>query len=161
MRSLVVMQVHPSVPVRTVAELIAYAKANPGKVNMGSGGMGATGHVAGELFQMMTGIKLTHVPYRGEAPALTDLVGGQVQVAFTTLSSSIAYLRAGTLRPLAVSTTTRSPEIGYTEARHRRAIPMTALLAQQKAIQRRTLERLVGAAAAVVIHSPRKLIGLG
>ena len=111
MRSLVVMQVHPSVPAKTVAEFIAYAKANPGKVNMGSGGMGSTGHAAGELFQMMAGIKLTHVPYRGEAPALTDLLGGQVQIVFTTLTSSIEYLRAGTLRPLAVSTTTRSPSL--------------------------------------------------
>lgn len=111
MRSLVVMQVHPSVPVKTVPEFIAYAKNNPGKVNMGSGGMGATGHVAGELFQMMAGVKLTHVPYRGEAPALVDLLGGQVQVVFTTLSSSIEYLKAGKLRPLAVSTTTRSPSL--------------------------------------------------
>lgn len=109
MRSLVVMQVHPSVPARTVAEFIAYAKADPGKVNMGSGGVGATGHVAGELFQMMAGVKLAHVPYRGEAPALVDLIGGQVQVAFTTLSSSIEYLRTGKLRALAVSTSTPSP----------------------------------------------------
>jgi len=104
MRSLVVMQVHPSVPAHTVAEFIANARANPGKVNMGSGGMGSTGHVAGELFQMMAGVKLTHVPYRGEAPALVDLIAGQVQVAFTTLSSSIEYLRTGKLRALAVST---------------------------------------------------------
>lgn len=108
MRSLVVMQVHPSVPVKTVADFIALAKASPGKINMGSGGTGATGHVAGELFQMMSGTKLTHVPYRGEAPALTDQIGGHVQVTFTTLTSSIEYLRAGTLRALAVSTTTRS-----------------------------------------------------
>jgi tripartite-type tricarboxylate transporter receptor subunit TctC len=109
MRSLVVMQVHPSVPAHTVAEFIANARANPGKVNMGSGGMGSTGHVAGELFQMMAGVRLTHVPYRGEAPALVDLIAGQVQVAFTTLSSSIEYLRSGRLRALAVSTTTHSP----------------------------------------------------
>ena len=89
MRSPLVMQVHPSVPAKTVPEFIAYAKANPGKVNMGSGGKGATGHVAGELFQMMTGIKMVHVPYRGEAPALTDLLGGQVQVVFATTGSSI------------------------------------------------------------------------
>jgi tripartite-type tricarboxylate transporter receptor subunit TctC len=111
MRSLVVMQVHPSVPARTVAEFIAHAKANPGQVSMGSGGMGATGHVAGELFQMMAGVKLIHVPYRGEAPALVDLLAGQVHVVFTTLSSSIEYLRAGKLRPLAVSTPTRSPAL--------------------------------------------------
>ncbi len=111
MRSLVVMQVHPSVEARTVAEFIAIAKAAPGKIVMGSGGLGATGHVAGELFQMMSGTKLNHVPYRGEAPALTDLLGGHVQVAFTTLTSSIEYLKAGTLRPLAVSTVTRSPSL--------------------------------------------------
>ncbi len=111
MRSLVVMQVHPSVPAKSVAEFIALAKSTPGKIVMGSGGLGATGHVAGELFQMMTGTKLNHVPYRGEAPALTDLLGGHVQVAFTTLTSSIEYLKAGTLRPLAVSTTTRSPSL--------------------------------------------------
>ena len=111
MRSLVVMQVHPSVPAKSVAEFIALAKAAPGKIVMGSGGLGATGHVAGELFQMMSGTKLNHVPYRGEAPALTDLLGGHVQVAFTTLTSSIEYLKAGTLRPLAVSTTSRSPSL--------------------------------------------------
>lgn len=111
MRSLVVMQVHPSVEAKTVAEFIAIAKAAPGKIVMGSGGLGATGHVAGELFQMMSGTKLNHVPYRGEAPALTDLLGGHVQVAFTTLTSSIEYLKAGTLRPLAVSTVTRSPSL--------------------------------------------------
>lgn len=111
MRSLVVMQVHPSVEAKTVAEFIAIAKAAPGKIVMGSGGLGATGHVAGELFQMMSGTKLNHVPYRGEAPALTDLLGGHVQVAFTTLTSSIEYLKAGTLRPLAVSTITRSPSL--------------------------------------------------
>ena len=71
------MQVHPSVPAKTVPEFIAYAKANPGKVNMGSGGVGSTGHMAGELFQMLSGIKFTHVPYRGESPAMTDLIGGQ------------------------------------------------------------------------------------
>jgi tripartite-type tricarboxylate transporter receptor subunit TctC len=111
MRSLVVMQVHPSVPAKSVAEFIALAKSAPGKIVMASGGLGATGHVAGELFQMMSGTKLNHVPYRGEAPALTDLLGGHVQVAFTTLTSSIEYLKAGTLRPLAVSTTTRSPSL--------------------------------------------------
>jgi tripartite-type tricarboxylate transporter receptor subunit TctC len=107
MRSPVVMQVHPSVPVNSVPEFIAYAKANPGKVNMGSGGVGATGHMAGELFQLMSGIKLTHVPYRGEAMALTDLLGGQVQVVFATAGSSIQYIKAGKLRPLAVATATR------------------------------------------------------
>jgi tripartite-type tricarboxylate transporter receptor subunit TctC len=107
MRSPVIMQVHPSVPAKTVPEFIAYAKANPGKVNMGSGGVGATGHMAGELFQLMSGLKLTHVPYRGESLALTDLLGGQVQVVFATAGSSIQYIKADKLRPLAVTTTER------------------------------------------------------
>jgi len=107
MRSPVIMQVHPSVPAKTVPEFIAYAKANPGKVNMGSGGVGATGHMAGELFQLMAGIKLVHVPYRGESLALTDLLGGQVQVVFATAGSSIQYIKADKLRPLAVTTTER------------------------------------------------------
>lgn len=113
-RSPVVMQVHPSVPAATVGEFIALAKASPGKVNMGSGGVGATGHMAGELFQMMSGAKLTHVPYRGESMAMTDLLSGQVQVVFSTIGSSIQYIRAGKLRPLAVTTTARSellPEV--------------------------------------------------
>ena len=107
MRSPVLMQVHPSVPANTVPEFIAYAKASPGKVNMGSGGIGATGHMAGELFQLMSGVKLTHVPYRGEALALTDLLGGQVQVVFATVGSSIQYIKAGKLKPLAVATAAR------------------------------------------------------
>jgi tripartite-type tricarboxylate transporter receptor subunit TctC len=108
MRSPLVMQVHPSVPARTVPELIDHAKANPGKINMGSGGNGATGHVAGELFQMMSGVKMQHVPYRGEALALTDLLGGQVQVVFATVGSSIGYIKAGQVRPLALTTAARS-----------------------------------------------------
>ena len=107
MRSPVIMQVHPSVPAKTVPEFIAYAKANPGKVNMGSGGVGATGHMAGELFQLLSGTKLTHVPYRGESLALTDLLGGQVQIVFSTAGSSIQYIKADKLRPLAVTTTER------------------------------------------------------
>jgi tripartite-type tricarboxylate transporter receptor subunit TctC len=107
MRSPVIMQVHPSVPAKTAPEFIAYAKASPGKINMGSGGVGATGHMAGELFQLMSGIKLTHVPYRGESLALTDLLGGQVQVVFATAGSSIQYIKAEKLRPLAVTTTER------------------------------------------------------
>jgi tripartite-type tricarboxylate transporter receptor subunit TctC len=105
------MLVHPSVPVKTVPEFIAYAKANPGKINMGSAGNGSTPHVAGELFKMMTKVDLVHVPYRGVAPALTDLLGGQVQVVFATMSSSIEYVRAGTLRALAVTTATRVSEV--------------------------------------------------
>jgi tripartite-type tricarboxylate transporter receptor subunit TctC len=102
-----VMEVNPSVPAKTVPEFIAYAKANPGKINMASGGNGTVLHVAGELFKMMTGINMQHVPYRGDAPALTDLIGGQVQVMFTGLPSSIEHIRAGKLRPLAVASATR------------------------------------------------------
>jgi tripartite-type tricarboxylate transporter receptor subunit TctC len=103
-----VMEINPSVPAKTVAEFIAYAKANPGKVNMASPGNGTPGHVTGELFKMMTGVDLLHVPYRGSAPALTDLLGGQVQVTFDTTPASIEYLRAGKLRPLAVTTSSRA-----------------------------------------------------
>jgi tripartite-type tricarboxylate transporter receptor subunit TctC len=110
-RSPLIMQVHPSVAAKTVAEFIAYAKANPGKINMGSGGKGATGHVSGELFQMMAGVKMVHVPYRGEAMALTDLLGGQVQVVFATIGSSIQYLKADRLRALAITTPQRSPTL--------------------------------------------------
>ncbi|HEY0440830.1 MAG TPA: tripartite tricarboxylate transporter substrate binding protein [Xanthobacteraceae bacterium] len=107
-RAPVVMQVNPSVPAETGAEFLAYAKANPGKINMGSGGNGATGHMCGELFKMMAGVNLQHVPYRGEANALTGLLGGQVQVVFTSITSSIGYIRSGQLRGLGVSTATRS-----------------------------------------------------
>ena len=103
-----IMQVNPSVPVTTVAEFIAYAKANPGKISMGSGGNGSPAHVIGELFKMMTGVNLVHVPYRGGAPALTDLIGGQIQVAFIDMAASIEYIRAGKLRALAVTTALRS-----------------------------------------------------
>jgi tripartite-type tricarboxylate transporter receptor subunit TctC len=103
-----VMVVHPSFPAKTVPEFIAYAKANPGKINMASGGNGTPPHVSGELFKMMTGAPLVHVPYRGLAPALTDLLGAQVQVIFSSTPVSIEYIRAGKLRPLAVTTATRS-----------------------------------------------------
>jgi tripartite-type tricarboxylate transporter receptor subunit TctC len=102
------MLVNPTVPAKTVAEFIAYARANPAKVNMGSGGNGGPVHMAGELFKMMAGVNLVHVPYRGEALALTDLLGGQVQVVFGSIPSSIGYIRGGTLRPLAVTTATRA-----------------------------------------------------
>jgi tripartite-type tricarboxylate transporter receptor subunit TctC len=102
-----VIEVNPSLPVHTVPEFIAYAKANPG-LNMGSGGVGSGNHVCGELFSMMTGVRFTHVPYRGAAPALVDLMGGQVQVLFAVISSSIEHVRAGKLRALAVTTATRS-----------------------------------------------------
>src|SRR5262245_48153329 len=100
--------VHPSVPAKTIPEFIAYAKANPGKINMASSGNGVPSHVAGELFKMMAGVDMVHVPYRGSAPALADLLGGQVQVMFDPLPSSIEHIRAGRLRPLAMTTTTRS-----------------------------------------------------
>ena len=103
-----VMAVNPSVPVRTVPEFIAYAKANPGKVNVASGGIGTGPHVASELFKMMAGVDMVHVSYRGGGAALTDLLGGQVQVMFPVTSPSIAYIRAGSLRALAVTTATRS-----------------------------------------------------
>jgi tripartite-type tricarboxylate transporter receptor subunit TctC len=102
------MEVNTSVPVKTVSEFIAYAKANPSKINMASNGNGSVQHVAGELFKMMTGVDLTHVPYRGSGPALTDLIGGQVQVYFDVTTSSVEYIRAGKLRALAVTTSTRS-----------------------------------------------------
>jgi tripartite-type tricarboxylate transporter receptor subunit TctC len=107
----VVMEVHPSVPAKTVPEFIAYAKANPGKINMASAGNGSGTHIYGELFKMMTGVNLVHVPYRGSAPALVDMLGGQTQVMFDNLPSSIEYVRAGKLRALAVTTATRSPAL--------------------------------------------------
>ena len=103
----VVMEVHPSFPARSVPEFIAYAKANPGKVNMASGGIGTPSHLAGELFKMMTGVIMVHVPYRGVAPALSDLLGGQVQVIFTSTASTIEHIRSGKLRPLAVAAAAR------------------------------------------------------
>jgi tripartite-type tricarboxylate transporter receptor subunit TctC len=102
-----VMVVHPSFPAKTIPEFIAHAKANPGKINHGSAGTGSAGNVAGELFKMMTGVNMLHVPYRGGAPALTDLLGGQVQVLFGSLVSSIEYIRDGKLRALGVTTATR------------------------------------------------------
>ncbi|HEY6257780.1 MAG TPA: tripartite tricarboxylate transporter substrate binding protein [Xanthobacteraceae bacterium] len=108
LRTFYVMEVNPSVPATTVPEFIAYAKANPGKINMASAGSGTPQHVAGELFKMITRTDMVHVPYRGSAPALTDLLGGQVQVMFDNLTSSLEYIRAGKLRPLAVTTVTRS-----------------------------------------------------
>ncbi len=102
------MVVNPAVPAKTVPEFIAYAKANPGKISMASYGTGSTSHVAGELFKMMTGVNMVHVPYRGEAPALIDMIAGQVQVMFSTLSGSLAYIRSGALRLLAVAGKTRS-----------------------------------------------------
>ncbi|HWM82613.1 MAG TPA: tripartite tricarboxylate transporter substrate binding protein [Pseudolabrys sp.] len=115
-----VMEVHPSVPAKTVAEFIAYAKANPGKINMASSGNGTSIHLSGELFMLMTGVKMTHVPYRGSAPALTDLLAGQTQVMFDNLPPSVPHIQAGKLRALGVTTAVRSeafpdvPTIGDT-----------------------------------------------
>jgi tripartite-type tricarboxylate transporter receptor subunit TctC len=98
-----IMMVNPSVPAKTVSEFIIYAKANPGRVNMGSAGIGSVGHLAGELFKMMAGVSLVHVPYRGNAPAMTDLIAGQVEVLFPSAASSIEYVKTGKLRGLAVT----------------------------------------------------------
>jgi tripartite-type tricarboxylate transporter receptor subunit TctC len=103
-----VMVANPSAPAKTVSEFIAYAKANPGKISMASGGIGTVGHLSGELFKMMAGVNMIHVPYRGLGPALTDLLGGQVQVIFASTVASIEYIRAGRLRALAVTAATRS-----------------------------------------------------
>jgi tripartite-type tricarboxylate transporter receptor subunit TctC len=107
-RTALVVVVHPSFPAKTVPEFIAYAKTSPGKISMASAGIGSGPHVAGELFKMMAGVNMVHVPYRGGGPALTDLLGGQVQVYLPTTVSSIGYIRAGRLRALAVTTATRS-----------------------------------------------------
>ncbi len=106
-----VMEINPQLPVKTVAEFIAYVKANPDKVHMASSGSGTSVHLSGELFKSMTGIQMTHVPYKGAAPALTDLMGNQVQVIFDNLPSSIEHIRAGNLRALAVTTDVRSPAL--------------------------------------------------
>jgi len=103
-----VMEVNLSVPARSVPEFITYAKANPGKISMASGGVGASSHMSGELFKFMTGITMVHVPYRGVAPALADLIGGQVQVLFDTMPNAIEYIKTGKLRALAVTTTARN-----------------------------------------------------
>jgi tripartite-type tricarboxylate transporter receptor subunit TctC len=103
-----VMEVNPKVPANSVAEFIAYAKANPGKINWASSGNGTSVHLSGELFKIMTGIDLTHVPYRGSAPALTDMISGTVQVMFDNMPSSLPHIQAGKLRALGVTTTARS-----------------------------------------------------
>jgi tripartite-type tricarboxylate transporter receptor subunit TctC len=107
-RSPLLMAVNPSVPATTVPEFITYAKANPGRLNMASAGIGTGNHVSGELFKMLTGVRMVHVPYRGGGPALADLIAGQVQVMFGSMVSMIGYVRAGTLRPLGVTTAIRS-----------------------------------------------------
>jgi tripartite-type tricarboxylate transporter receptor subunit TctC len=107
-RETAVMTVNPSVPARTVPEFVVYAKANPGKINMASAGVGLPSHVTGELFKMMTGADMVHVPYRGSPGVLTDLIAGQVQVTFQTMAASITHIRAGTIRPLGVTTIAHS-----------------------------------------------------
>ncbi len=103
-----VVEIHPSVPAKTLPEFIAYAKANPGKINMGSAGNGSSSHMAGELFKMMAGVNLVHVPYRGQGPAMTDLLGGQLQVIFATTPGTTEYVRIGKLNALAVTTAQRA-----------------------------------------------------
>ena len=117
-----------SVPAKTVAEFIAYAKANPGRINMGSAGVGSTGHLAGELFKMMAGVDLVHVPYRGNAPALTDLIAGQIEVLFPSLGSSIEYVKTGKLRALAVTGATRSDALARPADRGRDASGLSGRL---------------------------------
>lgn len=106
-----VVLVHPSLPAKTIPEFIAYAKANPGKVNMASAGSGSAPHMAGELFKMMTGVDMVHVPYRGQGPAMTDLLGGQVQILFAAAPGTADYVRTNKLRALAVTTTARMPDL--------------------------------------------------
>jgi len=107
----VVMEVHPSVPARTVAEFVAYAKQNPGKINFGSAGTGGTIHLAGEMFRQITGIEMTHVPYKGAGPALADLLAGNIQVMFDTMSTALPPIKSGSVRALAVSSEQRSPDL--------------------------------------------------
>ena len=111
MRGPLVMAVHPALPAQTVAEFIAYAKANPGKVNLVSSGNGTSTHLTGELFRMMAAVEIQHIPYRGEGPALADLVAGQVQAMFPNLPSAIGHIRGGALRALAVTGASRSPAL--------------------------------------------------
>jgi tripartite-type tricarboxylate transporter receptor subunit TctC len=106
-----VMTVHPSVPAKTVAEFIAYAKANPGKINMASSGNGTSVHLSGEMFKALTGVEMQHVPYRGSAPAMTDMLAGQVQVIFDNMPSVLQHIKSGALRALAVTTAARSGEL--------------------------------------------------
>jgi len=107
----VVMEVHPSVPAKTVAEFVAYAKQNPGKLNFGSAGTGGTIHLAGEMFKQMAGVEMTHVPYKGAGPALTDLLSGNIQVMFDSLSTALPPVKSGLLRPLGVSSAQRSSDL--------------------------------------------------
>jgi tripartite-type tricarboxylate transporter receptor subunit TctC len=105
------MEVHPSVPAKTVAEFVAYAKQNPGKLNFGSAGTGGTIHLAGEMFKQIAGVDMMHVPYKGAGPALTDLLSGNIQVMFDTLSTALPPVKAGLLRPLGVSSAQRNADL--------------------------------------------------
>ena len=138
------MVVNPSVPAKTVPEFIAYAKANPGKINMASAGNGSTPHVYGELFKMMAGVDMVHVPYRGSAPALTDLLGGQVQVMFDPLASSIEHIRAGKLRAA-----------GGDDARRARRRCRTS---RPSAILCRATRRAAGTASAAPKNTPAEIV---
>jgi len=111
MRSPILLMVHPALPAKTVAEFVAYAKANPNKISMASGGSGSSGHLAGELFMMRTGIKLIHVPYRGESVAMTDVLAGQPPVLFATSGSSISFVKSGAVRALAVTSASRLEQL--------------------------------------------------
>jgi tripartite-type tricarboxylate transporter receptor subunit TctC len=106
-----VMEVHPSVPATTIAELVAYARQNPGKINFGSGGVGATVHLAGEMFKQVAGIQMSHVPYKGTGPALTDLLAGHIQLMFDSVSTVLPQVKSGSLRALGVTTEQRSPDL--------------------------------------------------
>ncbi|MCP1969289.1 Bug family tripartite tricarboxylate transporter substrate binding protein [Bradyrhizobium elkanii] len=106
-----IMEVHPSVPARTIAEFVVYAKKNPGKLNFGSAGTGGTVHLAGEMFKQMAGVEMTHVPYKGAGPALTDLLSGNIQLMFDTLGTALPPVKSGMLRPLGVSSTERIPDL--------------------------------------------------
>jgi tripartite-type tricarboxylate transporter receptor subunit TctC len=106
-----IMVVHPSVPAKTIAEFVAYAKQNPGKLNFGSAGTGGVGHLSGEIFKLMAGIEMTHVPYKGAGPALADLISGHIQATFETVGTALPPIKAGLLRPLGVSSTERIPDL--------------------------------------------------
>ena len=125
MTSPCLMMVHPSVPAKTAAEFIALAKASPGRINMGSGGVGSTGHLGGELLQMMAGIKLTHLPYRGEAPAMTDLIAGHCQMVIATTGSAMEYCKAGSVRAIAVTLDMKLDALPDVKPFYRTCCPVT------------------------------------
>ena len=132
-----VVVVNPSLPVKTIPELIAYAKANPGALNFASSGIGSTLHVAGELFKMMAGVNIVHVPYRGGAPAMLDLIAGRAQVMFDNVPTSLPYIRDGKIRPLAVTSAARRRRAARSAARRR----LRAGLRGQRLVRHRRAER--------------------